>query len=244
MPLGLRLCALHLAVCLALGSIPAAIPPPEQLFAEEPKIHTPLPQISGMDDVSPTDWFYTYVRLGYRHGFLQGRRGNFEPNRAITQAEFIAILGRFHRALGGYVEYDASAIEPGAGFHMPYLLWATNLDIITEDEAERFRPNDPVLRAEIATMLINYIDVYSLYDYFLPQYEHHSENYTDFAEIPSRARVAARLLRSFGIMQGIRRSADPPGIYRFEPFAHTLRRDTAVIFARMFVTIFDGTVAI
>jgi len=243
MPRGLRLCALHLAVYLALGSIYAAIPPPEVLFAESESSML-SPALAGMDDVSPSDWFYVYVRMGYRHGFLHGQDGNFEPNRVITQAEFITILGRFHRALGGYIEFDDSAIDTDMDSHMPYLLWASMIGIVTGDDVARFRPSDPISRAEIATMLINYLDIYSLYDYFLPQYEHHSQGYADLVEIPSSARVAARLLRSFGIMQGVRSSADPPGIYRFNPFGHTLRSEAAVIFSRMFVAIFDGAVAV
>jgi len=241
MPRGLRLCALHLAVYLAFSSIYAAIPPPEVLFAE-PAPPTPPPALTGMDDVSPSDWFYVYVRIGYRHGYLHGQEGNFEPSRDITWAEFITILGRFHGALGGYVEYGNTFI--GADTYIPYLLWAMGLDIVTAEDAERFRPNDAIQRAEIAIILMNYISAYNLYDHFLSQYEHHSENYADFIEIPAQARVAARLLRSFGIIQGVRSSADPPGVYRFEPFEHTLRSEAAVIFARMFVTIFDGTVAV
>lgn len=243
MPRGLRLCALHLALILALGSVPALVPPPELLFAE-PEIHVPLPPFGGMEDVSPSDWFYVYVRIGYRHGFLRGQEGRFEPSRAITRAEFITVLGRFHRALGGYIEYDDPDLFTDADSYIPYLLWASGLRLITGDTDGRFRPNDPIPRAEVAYILTNYLNVYSLYDYFLPQHEHHEENYADLVEIPSWARAPARLLRSFGIMQGIRDPRDPPGIYRFEPFEHIPRSEVAAIFARMFVTIFDGTVAV
>ena len=243
MPRGLRLCSLHLALILALGCIPALIPPPELLFAE-PEIPVPPSAVSGMDDVSPFDWFYTYVRIGYRHGFLHGRDGNFEPDRALTRAEFIITLGRFHRALGGYVDYNETTIGTDTGAYMPYLLWASGLHILVGDDPGRFRPNDPILRAEMAAMLMNYLNVYSLYDHFLPQYEDYEEDFADFSDIPSWARSAAQSLRNFGVIQGIRRSADPPDVYRFEPFAQTRRSEAAAIFGRMFLTIFDGMVAV
>jgi len=239
---GLRLCALHLAFFLCLNLIPTLIPPADVLFAEpETETEVPAADLSGMDDVSPDDWFYVYVRVGYRHGFLHGQDGKFEPNRSITRAEFITILGRLHRALGGYVEYEAS---PAAeAFHTPYLRWANELDLIEGNEHGHFRPDEPILRAEIAVILMRYLNVYSLYDHFLDQYEHHSENFADADEIPSWAVSPARLLRNFGIMQGIHNPEDPEGVYYFLPDDEAIRSEAATIFARMFITIFDGTVA-
>ena len=249
MELGLRIFIIYLAALLAAGlvspaeSLPEASPPPEV-----PGTFVPIPPapsddtIDEMADISPADWFYAYVRLGYEHGFLRGTDGRFDPSREITRAEFITILGRLHLALGGidYGELLIPYTDTEETFYTPYLTWATHLDIVQGDEFGRFRPNDVIRRDEMAVTLGRYIEAYDLYE----SLEHAFEDrglYADWEEIAPWAYHEAHLLRNHGIMHGMRPPGAAPDIYLFRPETSALRCEAAAIFARLFVIIFDAT---
>ena len=103
------------------------------------------------DDVDEGMWFNTAVSTLVRLGIVKGRSADtFDPDAAITRAEFAAICARF----------DDSGIEADSSFADISGHWA-------EDEIERaatlgwirgytdgtFRPNNLITRAEAMTMI-------------------------------------------------------------------------------------------
>lgn len=46
-------------------------------------------------DVSPSDWFYPYVKSAYENKFMLGTSDTkFEPETAVTRAMFVTVLHR------------------------------------------------------------------------------------------------------------------------------------------------------
>ena len=271
MGIGFRLASICLAVTLAAGSLltppdPAdwgdfsperpgvAVPAPSPTPTPTPAPTPPTPPTpgTGMEDVQASDWFYRYIRTGVRHGFLQGNNNRFEPRRAITRAEFVTMMGRMHSALGGVVRHDWG---PGGvptlpytdidrtAFYIPYLVWATELEIVQGDAEGRFRPNAPMTRQELATILVRYIEAYDVENHLRDQF-YDLGQYYDWELIAPWARAAAHLLRNYNLMHGSRGLRDEPGVYFFRPEDEALRLEAGVILVRLFAAVFDGRVAV
>jgi len=249
-----------LSLCLALILAAGNVPVPD--FADEPAppaVETPAPEPSppptptpppptpgpGLEDVATTDWFYDYVRIGFRHGFFRGTGGRFEPNRVVSRAEFITMLGRLHLALGGTVSYEnveETAVDLGftdvelAAFYAPYLVWATELEITRADAQGHFRPMAPISREEMAVFATRYILAFELYELMEDDYYDRGP-YADRAQIANWADEEVHLLRNLDLMLGRRPNQAPGGDY-FHPAAYALRSEAAALLARLFEGVF------
>ncbi|MCL2563440.1 MAG: S-layer homology domain-containing protein [Oscillospiraceae bacterium] len=254
MGIGFRIASLCLAFLCAAGLAPQpdlsgwnTSPPP--ITAPTPTPEPPAPQTpgTGLEDVSSADWFYEAVRTGVRHGYIRGGGSNrFYPQRAITRAEFVTMLGRMHIALGGRVVYDWGAgqrpaytdVTPGA-FYMPYLTWATELEFVHADAQQRFRPDAPLTREEMAVILVRYILLYEVYEHFDEDDWDEPARYADGDDISAWAYNEAHLLLMFDIMHGTARPGTNPVVYDFRPGADALRLEAAVVLANLFNMAFD-----
>jgi len=254
MDLGTRILIICLAALLASGLVPMPAPAPAQAEpVAPPETEAPAPPptvgVTEMEDVSSTDWFYTYVRLGFRHGFLHGTDGRFEPNRVLTRAEFITILGRLHQALGGLLgRADDSLFElytdiTAEAFYLPYLFWSTAQGLVEADEYDRFRPGDSIRREEMALILARYLDVFRLHPHF-EDIAQERPSYADWEDIAPWAYHEAHLLQNYGLMHGIHVPGGTPGVYLFRPDGSTLRGEAAAIFARLFNQVFEAPAAV
>jgi len=246
MDIGYRLASLCLAFTVAAGLVPLpdpsgwdpSPPPPPAVTSPEPPPAL-LPIGGGMEDVAPTDWFFPAIRVGVRHGFVTPIEGRFEPQRAITRAEFITMLGRMHTALGGVVRIGRVPELPftditSAAEYIPYLAWATEIEIIRGDAEQRFRPGYPITREELAVLLARYIEAYDIDDQ-LDVEEH--DPYADWFDIADWAYDAVHMLRDLNLLQG---RQTEPGVYFFHPAEHVLRLESAVVLARLFEEVFEG----
>jgi len=254
--LGLRFATLGLILTLIAGMVPVPDddhwtppPPPQETVRPSPTPRpTPPPAVPGaaLEDVRPDDWFYLYIRLGVRHGFLQGSNNRFEPHRAITRAELITMLGRMHESLGGTVRYNWREEPhlpytdlPQDAFFYPYILWAAIFGIVEGDAENLFRPHAPVTREEFAVTLARYIGAYELEDLLKDRYSDHGL-YTDWEDIAIWAYHEVHFLRNLDLMQGTPAPQLGDGAYLFRPQAHARRFEAAVILARLFEAVFEA----
>jgi len=111
-------------------------------------------------DVSVDDWFYPHVIHGIRYGLIHGvSKGSFlfEPNRTVTRAEFITMLGRLH-------EYGNETIgTPDEGlFYERYLNWAVEMRIIHGNENGDLMPYTYLNREQMAVIIYRYIELFDL----------------------------------------------------------------------------------
>ena len=139
-----------------------------------------------IEDVAPSDWFYRFVVGGLRFGIIASENGEslrFEPERYVTQGEFITMLGRLH-------EYGNEVI--GAPDDDPlgerYIEWAMESEIIHSYNYWDFMPDAYITREQKAVIVYRYINAFNLRSYF--RHEHYilSITYSDFYEISSWAR--------------------------------------------------------
>ena len=123
-------------------------------------------------DVSSDDWYFPYVVHGLRFGLIDGERGGyFEPDRTVTVAEFVTMLGRLH-------EHGNDTIgTPGEGApYERYLNWAAELELdFTRYRRQYVRyvqyidltlPDALITREQMAVMVVCYIRVFELTGYF------------------------------------------------------------------------------
>jgi len=151
------------------------------------------PPVLEMEDVTPEDWFYRYVVDGLRFGIITGVSGEtfrFVPDRNVTRAEFITMLGRLH-------EYGHGTIgTPGEGrFYERYLEWAVEHGIIHGNQHGDLMPRSLINREQKAVVVYRYIGAFDLWDYFRHEYAMRAVMFSDLMEISNWAQVpVVRLL--------------------------------------------------
>ncbi|MDD6483645.1 MAG: S-layer homology domain-containing protein [Clostridiales bacterium] len=125
----------------------------------------PLKEVSGFEDVTYEDWFYSYVNTAYAYGIVNGISDReFNPGGTITREEAAVMLQRAAKLCGMDTDIDAVlARDVLAGF-LDYVKasdWAFGSlafcyrEGILPDDAMEIKPKEPVKRAEIAQMLYN-----------------------------------------------------------------------------------------
>ena len=119
-------------------------------------------------DVPANTWYSDAVTWAARLGIVEGRTASsFDPNAAVSRQELAAMLYRYARARG----YSTSIWEDtnilsyvDAGSVSEYaftpLQWACGSGVITGLDGGRLDPQGSATRAQLATMLYRFYDVY------------------------------------------------------------------------------------
>jgi len=160
-------------------------------WAVDTDIGTPTATAIEIEDVTPEDWYYRYVVDGLRFGMLQSTNGEsfrFEPERHMTQGEFINMLGRLH-------EYGQGTIGmPGDGpCYERYIQWALEIGIVHSYKYWELSPHELITREQMAVIVYRYIDVFDLRRYFRHGYIIITNQYLDFRRF---SRWAGRPIQS------------------------------------------------
>ena len=116
-------------------------------------------------DVTPMDWFYSYVGTAYNYGIIKGISENeFNPNGTITREEAAVMVSRAAKLCGMDTEIQNGEIRDIlAGFsdYVKASEWSQASlafcfkEGILSDEAMDIKPKEAVTRAEISGMLYN-----------------------------------------------------------------------------------------
>ena len=109
-------------------------------------------QTNDYPDVSEDAWFNNAISTLTNAGILKGdTEGTFRPDEPITRAEFAAIAARFD-----LTEYDGTSEftdVPETHWAAKEIAKAEYLGWIKGDGDGKFRPNDPIRRAEVMTLV-------------------------------------------------------------------------------------------
>lgn len=110
-------------------------------------------------DVDESAWYYNSVKYVSDNGLMSGvSETEFAPDMDITRAMFVTVLYRAAGApdmsneIWGYPFEDVDA----EGWYGAAVYWARNNDIIQGYSDEKFAPNEPVTREQMAAMLYRY----------------------------------------------------------------------------------------
>ena len=116
----------------------------------------PVPSFT---DLASGSWYENAVLKAASLGYINGHEGRYRPNDGLTRAEAAAVLfnmaGGDYVYLGGYGGADTGFTDTdGSAWYASAVAWANAIGVVN-GHAGRFRPNDPVTRAEFAAMLSN-----------------------------------------------------------------------------------------
>lgn len=109
-------------------------------------------------DVSPSDWYYSYICAGYSSGLITGDNGKFRPNDLITRQDAAVIL---YRAINGNINGDATLTYSDAQNISDYakdaVSYLSERGLLSGSDG-KFLPKNNTTRAQAATMLCKLIE--------------------------------------------------------------------------------------
>jgi len=181
-----------------------------------------------MEDVSPGDWFYRYVMRGLDFGLITGTSGDsfrFAPNRPVTRAEFVTMLGRLHE------HWEGGSIDsrPDGTFYGRYLAWAVEHGIVQGNQHGDLMLRALITREQMAVMLYRYIDVFELQGH-VQRLPISDEGFNDSQDISNWARrEVRRVVFWHGFMEGMREQSN----LVFRPQANSSRAEALAVLVRL-----------
>lgn len=152
------------------------------------------------------------ARLGFVDGYPDG---TFHPNQQITRVEFTAMLIRallMNESAPGDIDFaDRASIPVWA---LPYVKASVQSDLIQGYEDHTFRGSKPIIRQELASIMVRALDVKPNAGTAI--------NFADKADIQSWANSYVASAVESGLMQG-------KGNNRFGPMDNTTRAEAATV---------------
>ena len=115
----------------------------------------PTPNVDFLD-VSRTDWFYYDVRYVCENGLMNGTsRNRFSPYGTATRGMLVTILYRMENEPRCFGSAAFSDVKPGA-YYEKAVVWASQNNIVSGYTDGTFRPDAPVTREQLASILYRY----------------------------------------------------------------------------------------
>ncbi len=156
----------------------------------------------------------TVTALGLFNG-VEDRK--FGPEITMSRAMAVTVIGRLAKANVEGKESKVSDVVSGS-YYDSYVAWAVENKIVNDIDGDKFRPNDPITREEVAMYMKNYID-YCGYKYEIKL----DPSYKDTKGLSEDALDAIAALYNLQIMQGL-------SVEDFGPKASATRAQMAQIF--------------
>lgn len=180
-------------------------------------------------DVKAKNWFYSSVRAVWEEGIMKGMsESTFAPNEKMTRAELVTILYRLADVQGeGYADSITFKDVKKTAWYADYLGWAVKEGLVNGYWDNTFRPNDPVLRQELAKLFSAFID-YAGYEISGNAL---IDSFTDAAKHPEWAKAYIEDLRVLGLIGG-----DNAG--KFNPMSTATRAEVATIITRLLSAVY------
>ena len=156
------------------------------------------------DPVSFSDvqkhWSQSDVELAAAKGLVEGvGGGKYEPNRTVTRAEFTVML---IRALGHGLPTGSTSpyddVKPAA-WYFDAVTKAKTLGLLDFASGKSFRPNQPLTREEMASMLAAAV---TLEKSPMPKQQVNLDSYKDIASVNAAYLEDVRMMVQLNIMTG------------------------------------------
>jgi hypothetical protein len=167
-------------------------------------------------------WAKDYITFVAARDMFNGTgNNNFTPNGSMTRAMFVKVLANLEQA--DLSSYEASKFSdvPTGQWYSTAVEWAADKGIVNGVGNDRFDPNAPITREQMAVMLHNYIE---FREYILPL----SANeivFTDDSKLSPWAKDSVSAIQRAGIISG------RPGNI-FDPQSVATRGEGATIYAK------------
>ncbi len=184
---------------------------------------------ASFNDVTGADWFYKYVWEANFFGVMQGMGdGSFAPGASMTRAQIVTMLARMSNAdvtgMGENLEFSDTDKDQ---WYADYVGWAVESGIVLGYNDNTFKPNNPVLRQELASLIARYIRAFD--EGWTWGDEPLTESFTDAASFQEWAAADIEYLRANALIGG-----DADG--NFNPTSTATRAEAATIITRFDLT--------
>ncbi|WP_143806916.1 S-layer homology domain-containing protein [Papillibacter cinnamivorans] len=144
----------------------------------------------------------------------------FAPDAPMTRGMFVTVIGRMFGAdPGEYTDVPFGDV-PQAAYYAPYVQWAAENGIVLGVSADKFEPERPVTRQEMAAIMQRFMTFLGL------DLADKGAAFNDEAQIAGWAQNDVDSMRGTGILNG-----KPDNL--FDPLAASTRAEAAVVFRRL-----------
>ncbi len=175
-------------------------------------------------DVPEDAWYRDAVLLVTRKGLFDGvAKNTFSPDTSMTRAMFVTVLARLHGVeLSAYdkstfVDVKANTWYTGA------VEWAREAGIVNGVGNNKFAPNDPITREEMAAIFFNYLKIMNI---TVPK-NGSNQAFSDIDTASTWAQESIAYMRSVGIINGVSGN-------NYAPKAIATRANVSKMFANYF----------
>jgi len=175
-------------------------------------------------DVKMTSWYGPAVLTVHSAGIMEGKgEGKFAPNASMTRAELVTVLYRMSGEIlwGAADNLTFSDVKKNA-WYAEAVAWAVSSELATGYPDNTFRPNNPILRQELAKMFVSFLDYMKITKKAAPLVD----SFADSARFPDWAAEYIEALRETGLMGG-----DDAG--NFKPKSKASRAEIATVITRL-----------
>ena len=177
-------------------------------------------------DVPAGHWGSEYIDYVSARGIMSGIGNNsFEPERAVTRAEFVTILFMLsgNELPGGMTRFiDVPATE----WYAPYVAWALENGIVFGTSESAFSPEAKITRQDMSVILKRFIDFKGVTLGTVNQ----AGAFTDDKQISGYAKDAVYYMQQAGVISGI-------GNGKFAPADSASRAQAAVMIAKILMSL-------
>ena len=181
----------------------------------------PTPNVDFLD-VSRVDWFYYDVRYVCENGLMNGTsRNRFSPYGTATRGMLVTILYRMENEPRCFGSAAFSDVKPGA-YYEKAVVWASQNNIVSGYTDGTFRPDAPVTREQLASILYRYT-LYRGQDVSAAGTTSFT-GYGDAQTVSNYALPAMRWAYGTGILQGANGKLNPSGLATRAQLAAMLHR--------------------
>ncbi|SET34774.1 Listeria/Bacterioides repeat-containing protein [Natronincola peptidivorans] len=112
--------------------------------------------VNPFSDVKESDWFYNNVAFAVENRLFSGTSADtFSPSMPMTRAMLVTVLHRMSESIDIEGQNPFSDV-PDNVWYTNAVTWASAKGIISCYSDDRFGPNDPVTRQQMATILRKY----------------------------------------------------------------------------------------
>jgi len=154
----------------------------------------------------------------------------FAPDTAITRAAFLMALGKLSGAdVSGYTTSSFTDV-PATNPAMPYIEWAVENKITQGIGDNKFGPDNPITREQMAVMMVNYAKATG---YTLPV-SRQAVTFADSAKISASTKDAVKAIQQTGVISGKPNNLfDPQGSATRAEASAILRRFVELVITRV-----------
>ncbi|MBQ9045234.1 MAG: S8 family serine peptidase [Oscillospiraceae bacterium] len=209
-----------------LVQVPEAISTADAYFAETPADPEPAPVapeskpsvLSGLRDVLANSWFYQAVQYVTEHRYMNGMSAEtFAPQGLVTRAQVAQILYNMENRPAFTQRGAFSDTAKSAWYYAP-VMWAESTGLVSGYPDGSFRPDAPITREQMATILQRYarwkgMDVTAA---------NSSARFADLGAVSGYARAAMQWATAIGVMKG-------DGAGRLNPGSSATRAEIAAM---------------